>query len=219
MSLFPVDPSLSLCLSSVKPGPTNEPQPVIYDPVLNITFPFNLTNPETIPTYDADPVLYPEPLVNLTNSSAEAVVAAAMAEVMSIINANDSGFASNCSKCVAALSVGQLVAKLAPTLLPDAMVALCQATGFASNSSCLTTYEAGSYGAVWTQVLAAADVTGLDGQYICSSLSSNFCTQPPVIPTIATFPKPKPTLPYKPCRSGKRVKVLHLSDLHLGMLK
>src|SRR4051794_38707416 len=43
----------------VKPGPTSEPQPAIFDPVLNITFPFNLTNPETIPTIGTDPVLYP----------------------------------------------------------------------------------------------------------------------------------------------------------------
>jgi len=97
------------------------------------------------------------------------------------------------------------------------MVSLCQITGFKSNSSCKDTYEAGSFGASWTQILAHADVAGLDGRYICASLSTSFCSNPPVMSVQATFPKPKPAKLKKPCRSGKRVKVLHLSDLHLGM--
>jgi hypothetical protein len=188
---------------------------VIHDPVLNITFPFNLTNPETVPTVGTDPVLYPQALANLSDASADAVVSAAMAEIMGIIHANNTGFANNCSRCIAALSVGQMVAKLAPSYLPDAMISLCQTTGWASNATCKNTYEATSFGASWTQILAYADITGQDGRFICSSLSSTFCTQPPVIPVNATFPKPKPEKPRKPCRSGKRVKVLHLSDLHL----
>ncbi|KAK3944998.1 Metallo-dependent phosphatase-like protein [Diplogelasinospora grovesii] len=201
----------------VKPGPTNEPEPAIFDPVLNITFLWNLTNPLTIPAYDADPVLFPAALANLTDASADAVVSAAITEILNVIYANSStgGLSSNCSKCIAALSVGQMVAKLAPTHLPDAMVSLCQITGFKTNSSCKDTYQASSFGASWTQILAHADITGQDGRFICASLSSNFCTQPPVIPVKATFPKSKPQNPKKPCRSGKRVKVLHLSDLHL----
>ena len=45
-------------------GPTNEPQPALYDPVLNITYPLNLTSPDSIPAHDADPVVYPVPLAN-----------------------------------------------------------------------------------------------------------------------------------------------------------
>lgn len=201
----------------MKPGPTNEPQPVLYDPALNITFPLNLTSPDSIPTYDNDPVLYPVPLANLSASDSAALVSAATTEILSIISANHSGFTSNCSRCIAALSVGQMVARLAPSYVPDAMVALCQATKFSSNASCQTTYEAGSFGGTWTQVLAKADVTGLDGQYICASLSTKFCPDPYVLPVNVTFPKPKPTNPKKPCRSGKKVKVIHMSDLHLGM--
>jgi hypothetical protein len=192
---------------------------VLYDPVLNVTFPFNLTNPETIPTRDNDPVVYPVPLAVLTNSSAEGVVAAAMVEVMSILTSNNSALTSNCSKCVTALSIGQMVARLAPTLLPDAMIALCQSTGFSSNSTCQTTYEAGSFGATWTQILAKADVTGLDGRLICASLSSSFCPSPNATSVKATFPKSKPANLKAPQRSGKTVKVLHLSDLHLGKLQ
>lgn len=207
--------SLTL-LTPVKPGPTAEPQPAIFDPVLNITFPFNLTNPDTIPLHDPDPVVYPAPLANLTSSGTAAVVSAALTEVLNIIQANDSGLSSNCSRCIAALSVGQLAARLAPTLLPNAMITLCKTMKWASNATCQSTYEAGAFGAPWTQILAKADVSGVDGRYICAYLSSTFCPQPPVIPVKAEFPKPKPTSVRKPCRSGKRAKVLHLSDLHLG---
>jgi hypothetical protein len=103
------------------------------------------------------------------------------------------------------------------TKLLDAMAALCQATGFSSNSTCTTTYAAGSYGAIWTQVLALADVNGLDGKYICNSLSSSFCSAPTTTPlnTTGLFPKPKPKNATAPKASGNRVKVLHLSDFHL----
>lgn len=184
--------------------------------MLNITFPLNLTDPSTIPTEDLDPVLYPVAATNLSDSASAAVISAAVDEILQIISANSSGLAGNCSKCVAALSVAKLAANLAPTYVPDAMVALCQATGFSSNSSCQTTYEAGSFGAVWTQVLAKADVAGLDGRYICSSLSTKFCTAPPVIPVKAMFPKERPVNVSMPVRSGKRAKIFHLSDMHLG---
>ncbi|KAK0727952.1 Metallo-dependent phosphatase-like protein [Lasiosphaeria miniovina] len=199
----------------VKPGPTNEPQPAVFDPVLNITFPFNLTNPETVPTNGSDPVLYPPALANLTDASAEALVSAAALEILAIIEANNTGLSSNCSKCVAALSVAQMAAQLAPTHLPAAMVSLCKTTGFKTGTVCQNTYGATNFGASWVQILAKADVVGLDGQYICASLSTDFCSQPPLVPVKVKFPKAKPVKPKKSRASGKRVKVLHLSDLHL----
>lgn len=174
-----------------------------------------MTDPLAIPSHDTDPVYYPQALANLSESDAEAVIAAASAEILTIVKANYTGLSSNCSKCVAALSIAQMAAKLAPTYLPDAMVSLCQATGFASNSTCQSTYEAGSYGATWTQILSYAEVTGLDGQYICAYLGS-YCASPNVTATFKVeFPKPKPENATKPQASGQRVKVLHLSDLHL----
>ncbi|KAI0120722.1 Metallo-dependent phosphatase-like protein [Xylariales sp. AK1849] len=199
----------------VKPGPTLEPQPALFDPILNKTFPLNVTDPLSIPTQDTDPVYFPKALANLTEDGYEAVISAATAEVLSIVTANHTGLTSNCSKCVATLSVAQLAARLAPTHLPEAMISLCKSTGFASNSSCQSTYEAGSFGATWTQILASAEVTGLDGQYICAYLGS-YCPSPNVTSTFkAVFPKPKPENATKPLPSGNRVKVLHLSDLHL----
>ena len=54
----------------VKPAATQEPQPALYDPVLNITYPLNLTNPNTIPSADtADPVYFPEAIANVSNAT------------------------------------------------------------------------------------------------------------------------------------------------------
>ena len=172
----------------------------------------------TVPTRDYDPVLYPLAVANLTDATSKTVISAAIDEILTIINATNTGLSSNCSKCVAALSIGQMVAKLAPTYLPQAMVALCQTTKFSSNLTCQSTYEAGSYGATWTQILAHADVAGLDGRFICNSLSSTFCSTPGVTSGKAKFPRPKPERTIKPAASGKRVKVLHFSDIHLGEL-
>lgn len=182
-----------------------------------MTFPLNLTDPSTIPSQDPDPVLYPEAAANVSDQAAEAIISTSIAQILAILAANHSGLADNCSKCTAALSVAQVAARLVPSYLPDAFVSLCQSTGFQSNSTCQSTYEASSFGAVWTQVLAKADVAGLDGRYICSSLSTTFCSAPPVIPKKATFPKEKPAQVSVPVRSGERVKVFHLSDMHLGM--
>ena len=123
----------------------------------------------------------------------------------------------NCSKCIAALSVAKSAAQLAPSLVPDAMVELCIASKFHSASTCKEDFETTTFGYIWTQVLAFADVSGLDGQYICNSLSSTFCPYPAVSPLNITsyFPKPKPANAKKPKASGERVKVLHMSDFHI----
>jgi hypothetical protein len=98
----------------VKPAPTSEPQPALHDPILNITYPRNLTDPKTIPTADHDPVYYPKAMANLTNATSEAFVQIALAEIKGIIEDNG-GLSGNCSKCIAALSVGKLVAQTAPS--------------------------------------------------------------------------------------------------------
>ena len=197
------------------PVKTQEPQPALYDPVLNITFPLNLTNPETIPTTDNDPVYYPQPLANISNSSTAALLQTAFINITGIIEGNTT--ASNCTKCKAALSVGKTVAQYAPESVPGLLIRLCETFQFSSNATCVDNYAAGSFGAIWTQVLALADVSGLDGQYICNDLSSKFCPAPALSPLNLTglFPKPKPKHARTPKASGKRVKVLKLSDFHL----
>ena len=197
------------------PLATQEPQPALYDPVLNITFPQNLTNPNTIPTTDNDPVYYPNPVANLSDAAATAIIQSAVADIIAIVRGDGSG--GNCSKCLAALSVAKLAAQVAPSKVPNAMVSLCEKYQFASNASCVDDYAAGSFGAIWTQVLAFADVSGLDGQYICNELSKTFCPLPTTLPLNVTglFPKAKPINATAPNASGERVRVLHLSDFHI----
>jgi hypothetical protein len=199
----------------VPPSPTQEPQPVVYDIALKASYPFNLTDPQHIPNTTNDPVYFPPSIATISNASTQAFVQNAVQQVREIISGN--GVSGNCSKCIAALNVGKLVAQVAPEALPPVFISLCQSTGFASNSSCQATYAAQALGSIWTQVLAYADVSGQDGQYICNSLSSTFCPTPVVntLNTTGLFPKPKPANPKIPEASGKRVKVLHISDLHL----
>ncbi|KAI9810202.1 MAG: hypothetical protein M1827_006648 [Pycnora praestabilis] len=197
------------------PASTQEPQPALYDPVLNITFPLNLTNPKTIPTNDTDPVFYPQAVVNLSAADASAFVQTAITAILGI--GQDSSLVGNCSKCIAALSIAKTLALVVPQQVPNALVSICQQSGFESNSTCQTNFEASTYGAIWTQVLAFADVSGQDGQYICNSFSSTLCPMPTTNPLNVTslFPKPKPANATAPAASGERVKVLHLSDFHL----
>ncbi|KAK4680270.1 hypothetical protein QC764_211600 [Podospora pseudoanserina] len=198
----------------VTPRPTtdSQPQPVIIDPVSNVTFPFNLTNPDRTPTHGLDPILYPPALANLTYKDANTLVHDAINSIWAILETNTS---DNCSKCTASLLVGQTVARFAPARLPEVMISLCIGTGFQTAAVCEQTYQAATYGAPWTQVLTFANVSGLDGQYICAWLSPTFCPPPTVVPYKVQFPKPRPEKTKTPSRSGKRVKVLHLSDLHL----
>ena len=203
---------------SYYPTPSGqEPQPALYDPVLNITYPANLTNPDTLPDDDPDPVYYPQPVANLTHAQQEQVIQDTVKNITAILTSSEYG--TNCSKCLAALSEAKSAAQLAPSLLPDAMISFCTSTGFDSAEGCSEQYRASTYGAIMVQVLALADVSGLDGRYICNHLSSDFCDRPATSPlnTSDWFPKPKPADAYSrvPKDSGKRVKVAHLSDFHL----
>ncbi|KAE8146502.1 Metallo-dependent phosphatase-like protein [Aspergillus avenaceus] len=195
--------------------PTQEPQPVIHDPVLNVTFPYDLTNPNTIPEDNDDPVFFPVPPVNLSQPQQEALVEAVVANVTRIITANTT--ISKCHSCKAALGAAKPAAVYAPTLVPDTMISLCKKFKFQTNESCEEKYTESVLGATWTQILAYADVQGLDGDYICNALNSTFCSQPNASPLDVTdlFPKPKPANPVVPEPSGERIKVLHLSDIHL----
>ncbi|KAK4204228.1 Metallo-dependent phosphatase-like protein [Triangularia verruculosa] len=198
----------------VTPGPTTDgqPQPVISDPVSNVTYPFNLTDPNTRPTHGLDPVEFPSALANMTADEVSALLHEAITSIWDIAEASNS---TNCSKCVASLLIGQTVAQFAPTWLPAVMTSLCKETGFQTADVCEEMYQPATYGAPWAQVLRYANVSGLDGHYICAFLSPNFCPQPGVAPYTVKFPKPRPNRTKVPVRSGERVKILHLSDLHL----
>ncbi|KAF2858620.1 Metallo-dependent phosphatase [Piedraia hortae CBS 480.64] len=192
-----------------------EPQPVVYDPVLKAAFPYNLTDPDHISTNDPDPVYFPQPVANLTLDAQKEVIETLTKQILQIGNA--SNINSSCDKCLAGLAIAKTAAQLAPELVPDAMVNLCIQTGFKKAANCKDQYAKNTYGSIITQVLTLADVTGLDGQYICNYMSKKFCPYPAPTPLDTTkyFPKPRPANATKPKASGKRVKVVHLSDIHL----
>jgi hypothetical protein len=194
--------------------PTQEPQPVLYDPMLNVTFPYNLTNPDSIPHEDEDPIYFPIPVQNISYTQKDDLIIAAVANITKLLDNSTS--LSNCAKCQAALTIAKSAVLLAPERAPEVMVNLCQKYGFKSNSSCEEEFTARTFGYIWIQVLFFGDMAGLDGQYVCSSLSDAFCPAPKTslldTKSLFTKPKPKNTKRHKP--SGKRVKVLHMSDFH-----
>jgi hypothetical protein len=193
----------------IPPSPTQEPQPIIYDEILNYTFPLELTNPETIPQEDEDPIYFPEPIGTFTNGTD--ILAEAKTKLEDIF----AGDGSNCTKCVAALEVGQYVAQRVPKMVPEALISLCQQTKFMSNESCEVEYTATDFGAIWTQVLALANMKE-DGVAICNRLSSTFCKRPYTIPSdTSSFFGPKPDNVTVLPPSGELVKVWHGSDFHI----
>jgi sphingomyelin phosphodiesterase len=105
-------------------------------------------------------------------------------------------------------------------------------------TTCNSTYAPSVLGSIWTQVLAYANLghndgtaPSLDAQYICSLRIKSACPLPATTPRDKSFfdswfPKPKPSKRVtkevvfeghhrpRPAK-GDRLKVLHLSDLHI----
>ncbi|KAL0580838.1 hypothetical protein V5O48_001214 [Marasmius crinis-equi] len=194
-------------------------QPVISDPVTHKTYPLSLTDPDTIPLNNT---VDPHPLP--PKASTSRLYAQAIAQIKSI--AANPTFASTCAKCQAGLEVAKFLIMAAPEEGPRLAVELCQTFGF--SSTCETTYGLLGLGSVITQVVGNADVGGFDGQVrsideaatnqmLCQNFLS-LCPLPPTSPLNLTswFKKPKPNpVPRVKKPSGKRLKVLHISDLHI----
>lgn len=107
--------------------PTEEPQPIIHDLVLNITFPYALTNPYSIPE-NHDKAHFPAPSTDLSESQKNALVDSVVASVTTIIMYNST--TSNYSKCKHALPAGKGAALQDATLVPDAMISTCKSVNF-----------------------------------------------------------------------------------------
>lgn len=148
--------------SSYYPVPSGqEPQPALFDPVLNITFPLNLTNPDTLPDNDPDPIYFPQPTAKLSVSEQKKVVANVLSDVAKI--ATSKNYSNSCEQCLAGLSAAKPAAQLAPKMVPGALVKFCVSSGYDDEEGCKEDFEATTFGAIWTQILAFADVSGLDG--------------------------------------------------------
>jgi hypothetical protein len=147
--------------------------------VLDYTYPLELTDPATIPEVDEDPVYYPTPIASVTNGTA--ILADAVAQIKEII----AGDGANCTKCKNALLVGQKAAQLVPSMIPDAMVALCEATKFASNSTCSDNYQAGSFGTSFPYMHL---LRPLAWKLDCMSPSSRVLSHVPTFPITSHCP-------------------------------
>ncbi|THH11052.1 hypothetical protein EW145_g895 [Phellinidium pouzarii] len=188
-------------------------QPVISDPVTHEVYPFNLTNPATIPQNDT---VDPHPLPPKVSSSSLLAHALHQIQLIAAPETENSPFLDNpCATCQAVLGIAKMVALAAPEQGPALAVSICQI--FDAEPDCSTTVGPLALGNIITQVFANANVGGYDGQLICQ----NFFGACPLPPTSALnltgwFAKPKPNpLPPPKTPSGKRLKVLHLSDFHL----
>ncbi|KAF8230055.1 hypothetical protein L208DRAFT_1438751 [Tricholoma matsutake] len=189
-------------------GTSAQAQPVVSDPVTHNTYQFSLTNPDTIPQNNTDPHPLP-PRASPTRLFDQALV-----QVQSIIT-NPVFGSSTCAQCQALLEVLKFISLAAPERGPDLVVVLCGVLKL--SSTCEVTFGRSGLAAVITQVIANADVGGYDGQAFCQNFLHS-CSAPPTSPLNLTgwFSKPKPSpLPPPKRASGKRVKVLHLSDFHL----
>ncbi|KAH9962705.1 Metallo-dependent phosphatase [Lactifluus volemus] len=187
-----------------------QPQPVISDPVLHKIYPSGLTDPHDIPQNDTqDPHPLPSPV------SSDTLLQSAIQQVKHLFNYSPLKD-DTCALCITSLEIAKFISLAAPEQGPAFSIFLCEQ--FKLSSTCNTTYGPTTLGSVITQVLAYADVGGYDGQLICEKLVSNSCTLPPTPPLNLTgwFAKPKPNpLPPPKTPSGKRLKVLHLSDFHI----
>ncbi|KAI0094202.1 sphingomyelin phosphodiesterase [Irpex rosettiformis] len=189
---------------------TAQPQPVITDPISHKVYPLSLTDPDHLPRNNTND---PHPLPPRASSSL--LLQHAITQVLSIVS--NPVFGNNtCTKCQASLEVAKFLAMAAPEEGPTLAVTLCNHFGF--NKDCATMFGPLGLGGVVTQVVANADVGGYDGQMLCQNFFGGLCPIPPVSPLNLTgwFAKPKPNpLPAPKQPSGKRLKVLHISDLHL----
>ncbi|KAG2359621.1 sphingomyelin phosphodiesterase [Suillus spraguei] len=187
---------------------SEQPQPVISDPVTHEIFPFSLTGPNNIPQYDTvDP---PNPLP--PKASSQKLLQQAVAQIKSI-TANP--MFSTCAQCQASLEVAKFLALAAPEQGTNLALTLCEYFNY--SSSCEESYGPLVKGPILTQVVSFADVGGYDGQSICSQFLG-LCPAPVTTTLNLTgwFAKPKPNpLPPPKQPSGQLLKVLHLSDLHI----
>ncbi|KAG9308166.1 sphingomyelin phosphodiesterase [Chiua virens] len=186
-----------------------QPQPVISDPVMNTIFPANLTNPANFPKNDTvDP--HPLPL----RQEPSQLLQSAFSQIKSIAN-NPVLAGDTCAQCQASLAIGKMLVLAAPEQGPLLAEAVCEY--FDYPTSCYDELSRLALGSVFSQVISLADVGGYDGQLICASQLS-LCPMPLTVPLNLTdwFAKPKPNpLPPPKQPSGERLKVLHVSDIHI----
>ncbi|KAF8553428.1 sphingomyelin phosphodiesterase [Imleria badia] len=186
-----------------------QPQPVILDPVTSTIFPANLTDPANFPKNDTvDP--HPLPLPQEPSQ----LLQQAFSQIQSIAT-NPALYGDSCAKCQASMSIAKMLVLAAPEQGPFLAEAVCEYFNY--STTCYDEYSRLALGSVFSQVVALGDMGGYDGQLLCAAQLS-LCPMPPTEPLNLTdwFAKPKPN-PLSPPKqpSGERLKVLHVSDIHI----
>ncbi|KAG9308172.1 sphingomyelin phosphodiesterase [Chiua virens] len=186
-----------------------QPQPVITDPVTGIIFPANLTDPANFPKNDTvDP--HPLPL----QQEPSQLLQSALSQIQSIA-ASPALAGDTCAQCQASLTIAKMLVGAAPEQGPLLAEAVCEYFNY--STTCYDEYSRLALGSVFSQVVALGDMGGYDGQLLCAAQLS-LCPMPPTVPLNLTdwFAKPKPNpLPPPKQPSGERLKVLHVSDIHI----
>ncbi|KAF8340731.1 uncharacterized protein EI90DRAFT_2906259 [Cantharellus anzutake] len=193
-------------------GTAEQPQPRVTDPVSGRLFDQNLSSPVFYPRNNTqDPAVFPP------TPPADQLYTLFLNQLTEIIETPS--FGGGCGSCLAAFQVGQVIALTNPHLVTDLLVSLCEKYQY--QTDCRERYYPSRFGAIITQVLANANLSGYGGQIICSQFFLNTCSHPPP-PTLnlsSWFSKPKPLDAAAPIPStgGKKLKILHISDLHLDV--
>ncbi|KAI6108786.1 sphingomyelin phosphodiesterase [Pisolithus croceorrhizus] len=184
-----------------------QPQPVISDPATHSVFPEILTDPAHFPKNDT---VDPHPLPTALQPSQ--LLQQAIGQIKSVAS---NPVLDTCAKCQSSFTIAKMLVLAAPEQGPLLAEAIC--VYFNYSSTCYNEYSELALGSVFTQVVALGDMSGYDGQLICARLLS-LCPVPPTVPLNLTgwFAKPKPSpLPPSKQPSGERLKVLHVSDIHI----
>lgn len=83
-------------------------------------------------------------------------------QVLEIVTSGQ--FNNTCSACVATLNIFKTLAIVVPDYTADALYEFCIETKLGNQLTCQQTFGATDEGQVFVQVLANADVSGLDGR-------------------------------------------------------
>lgn len=165
-----------------------------------------------------DQVNFPLPYALPENTDATVLFYQAIDTAAGIINGS-AGIEGGCTRCLAAITAAQVLARAAPGNFSDGAIRLCKLVKFKPDDDCERDYARDvPEVAVWAQVLQAANVYENDGRFICHSMfGQSWCDKPESADLKLDFGTEKPANLSAPPPSGKRVKVLHLSDVHLDL--
>jgi hypothetical protein len=99
----------------------SQPQPIISDPVTHKVYPFNLTNPKTLPGNDT---VDPHPFT--PTASGEQLRMSAVQQIINLALHPGEGFGGNsCAICMAGMQIAKFLAMAAPEEIPAAVITLC----------------------------------------------------------------------------------------------